>query len=184
MSDIPLSLPDITDAEIDAVVQTLRSGRLSIGPQQEAFEHAVARRADRREGVAVSSGTAGLHLLLLALGVGPGDEVVTTPFSFVASANCILMAGATPVFVDICPTSLNLDPRQLEAAITAKTKAVVAVEVFGNTTHFAEIEKLCNRYEIALIEDACEGLGGVVACGRPVGSFGRAGVFGLSLIHI
>ncbi|MEL7087435.1 MAG: DegT/DnrJ/EryC1/StrS aminotransferase family protein, partial [Planctomycetota bacterium] len=151
MSDIPLSLPDITDAEVEAVVSTLRSGRLSIGPQQEEFERAVARRADRREGVAVSSGTAGLHLVLLALGVGPGDEVITTPFSFIASANCILMVGATPVFVDICPTSMNMDPKKVEAAITPKTKAVVAVEVFGNTTHLADLEKLCNRYEIALV---------------------------------
>ena len=178
MSHIPLSQPDITDREIDAVVATLRSGRLSIGPEQESFEHAVARACNRTEGVAVSSGTAGLHAVLLALGVGPGDEVVTTPFSFIASANCILMAGATPVFVDICPKSLNMDPARTEAAITPKTKAIIAVEVFGNTTHMLELERIAQRHEVALIEDCCEALGGVAAGGRRVGSFGRAGVFG------
>ena len=178
MTDIPLSAPDITELEIDAVVETLRSGRLSIGPRQEQFERDAARVAGRREGVAVSSGTAGLHLVLSALGIGPGDEVITTPFSFIASANCILMVGATPVFVDICPTSLNLDPAKVADAITPKTKAIVAVEVFGNTTHFAELEKLARAHEVSLIEDCCEGLGGHAACERPVGSFGRAGVFG------
>ena len=178
MPHIPLSQPDITDREIDAVVATLRSGRLSIGPEQESFEHAVARASGRTEGVAVSSGTAGLHAVLLALGVGPGDEVVTTPFSFIASANCILMAGATPVFVDICPKSLNMDPARTEAAITPKTKAIIAVEVFGNTTHMLELERIAQRHEVALIEDCCEALGGLAAGGRRVGSFGRAGVFG------
>ncbi len=177
MSDIPLSSPDITDAEIDAVTDVLRSGRLSIGPKQDLFEQQVAARCDRRAGVAVSSGTAGLHLVLLALGIGPGDEVITTPFSFIASANCILMAGATPVFVDICPQSLNLDPRRVEDAITEKTKAILAVEVFGNPRHFDALESIARRHEIALIEDACEGLGGRLG-DRPIGSFGRASVFG------
>ncbi|MBB6428334.1 DegT/DnrJ/EryC1/StrS family aminotransferase [Algisphaera agarilytica] len=178
MSDIPLSQPDITDREIDAVVQTLRSGRLSIGPKLEEFEDEVARRSQRREGIGVSSGTSGLHLVLLALGIGPGDEVITTPFSFVASANCILMVGATPVFVDICPKSLNMDPAKVEAAVTDKTKAIIAVEVFGNTTHMAALEGLARKHEVALIEDCCEALGGTASCGRAAGSFGRAGVFG------
>lgn len=178
MSDIPLSQPDITAAEVDAVAQTLRSGRLSIGPKLEQFERDVAHRSSRREGVGVSSGTSGLHLVLLALGVGPGDEVITTPFSFIASANCILMVGATPVFVDICPQSLNMDPTKVEAAITEKTKAIIAVEVFGNTTHLRSLESLAQKHEVALVEDCCEALGGVAACGRSVGSFGRAGVYG------
>lgn len=177
MSEIPLSGPDITDAEIDAVADVLRSGRLSIGPKQDLFEQQVAARCQRRTGVAVSSGTAGLHLVLEALGIGPGDEVVTTPFSFIASANCILMVGAKPVFVDICPQSLNLDPRKLEAAITPATKAVIAVEVFGNPRHMDTIESIARQHEIALIEDACEGLGGRYQ-GRPIGGFGRASVFG------
>lgn len=177
MSEIPLSGPDITDAEIDAVTAVLRSGRLSIGPKQDLFEQQVASHCDRRTGIAVSSGTAGLHMVLLALGIGPGDEVITTPFSFIASANCILMVGAKPVFVDICPQSLNLDPKRLEEAITGKTKAVIAVEVFGNPKHMDTIEAIARRHEIALIEDACEGLGGRHQ-GRPIGGFGRASVFG------
>ncbi|MFI4860601.1 MAG: DegT/DnrJ/EryC1/StrS family aminotransferase [Phycisphaerales bacterium JB063] len=177
MSEIPLSRPDITDAEITAVSDVLRSGRLSIGPQQELFEQRVARRCERREGVAVSSGTAGLHLVLAALGVGPGDEVLTTPFSFIASANCILMVGATPKFVDICPQSLNMDPAKLDAAITPQTKAIIAVEVFGQARHMDAIEAVARKHEVPLIEDACEGLGGRLG-DRAVGGFGRASVFG------
>jgi dTDP-4-amino-4,6-dideoxygalactose transaminase len=177
MSDIPLSQPDINDSDIQAVTAVMRSGRLSIGPQQEQFERMVAMRAGRSHGVAVSSGTAGLHLVLLALGVGPGDEVITTPFSFVASANCILMAGATPVFVDIDPASLNLDPTKLEGAITEKTKAIIAVEVFGNPRHMDRIAQVAGAHEVPLIEDACEGLGGM-HMGKPIGSFGRTAVFG------
>jgi perosamine synthetase len=177
MSEIPLSSPDITDAEIDAVADVLRSGRLSIGPKQDLFEQLVAERCERAHGVACSSGTAGLHMVLEALGVGPGDEVLTTPFSFIASSNCALMVGAKPVFADICPQSMNLDPAHLEAAITEKTKAIVAVEVFGNPRHMAEIESIARRHELPLIEDACEGLGGK-STGRPIGGFGRAAVFG------
>lgn len=175
-SDIPLSQPDITEAEIDAVVDVLRSNRLSIGPQQALFEEAVAKRADREHGVAVSSGTAGLHLVLRALNIGPGDEVITTPFSFIASANCILYVGAKPVFVDINPTTLNLDPANVEAAITDKTKAILAVETFGNPADMDRLAAIAQRHEIPLIEDACEGLGGTYK-GKPVGSFGRAAVF-------
>ncbi len=155
----------------------MRSGRLSIGPRQVRFEEMVADRAGRRHGVAVSSGTAGLHLAMIALGVGPGDEVITTPFSFVASANCILYVGAKPVFVDIDPASGNMDPEKLEAAITEKTKAIVAVEAFGNPTHMDRYVQIAAKYEIPLVEDCCEGLGGVYR-DRPIGSFGRVGVFG------
>jgi perosamine synthetase len=177
MSEIPLSQPDITDREIDAVTAVLRSNRLSIGPRQDLFEQMVADRATRRHGVAVSSGTAGLHLVLEALGVGPGDEVITTPFSFIASSNCILMVGAKPVFVDICPRSYNLHPDALEAAITPRTRAIIAVEVFGNPRHMDRIAQVARAHEVPLIEDACEGLGGYCN-GKPVGSFGRAAVFG------
>ncbi len=177
MSEIPLSQPDINESDILAVTSVMRSGRLSIGPRQDLFEQMVAERCSRTQGVAVSSGTAGLHMVLEALGIGPGDEVITTPFSFVASANCILMAGAKPVFVDIDPASLNLDPARLEAAITDKTKAILAVEIFGNPKHMDRIAQIAGAHEIILIEDACEGLGGV-HMGKPVGSFGRAAVFG------
>lgn len=176
MSFIPLSHPDITEAEIEAVTQCLRSGRLSIGPRQARFEELVAERANRRHGVAVNSGTSGLHLVMLALGIGPGDEVITTPFSFVASANCILYVGAKPVFVDIDPMSLNLDPAKVEAAITPRTKAIIAVEVFGNPANMDKLAQIAGAHEIPLIEDCCEALGGKHN-GRPLGSYGRAGVF-------
>ena len=172
-TEIPLSRPDITDAEIKAVTDVMRSGRLSIGPRQMRLEEMVAERAGRSHGVAVSSGTGGLHLVLLALGIGAGDEVITTPFSFIASANCILYVGAKPVFVDIDPVSLNLAPEKVEAAITEKTKAILGVEVFGNPTHMEKLASLASKYEIPFIEDCCEGLGGVYK-GRPIGSYGRA----------
>lgn len=176
MSEIPLSQPDITQAEVDAVTRVLRSGRLSLGPRQDLFEQMVADRCGRNHGVAVSSGTAGLHLALLALGVGPGDEVITTPFSFIASANCILMAGATPVFVDIDPVNLNMDPAKTEAAITPNTKAILAVEVFGNCAGMDKIAAVAQRNEVPLIEDCCEALGGAHR-GQRVGAYGRVGVF-------
>ncbi|MFG0283929.1 MAG: DegT/DnrJ/EryC1/StrS family aminotransferase [Phycisphaerales bacterium JB039] len=176
-TEIPLSQPDITDIEIEHVVGTLRSGRLSIGPMQEAFERLVASRAGTDHAVAISSGTSGLRLALEALGVGPGDEVITTPFSFIASANVILMVGARPVFVDIEPKSLNMDPQRVEDAITGRTKAILAVEAFGNPAHMAAYAQIAARYEIPLIEDCCEALG-TTWRGRPCGSFGRVGVFG------
>jgi len=177
MNVIPLSEPDITDLEIEAVVDALRAPRLSIGPRQARFEEMVAERAGRRHGVAVSSGTAALHTVLVALGVGPGDEVITTPFSFIASANPILYVGATPVFVDIDPLSLNMDPELVQAKITPRTKAIIGVEVFGNPKHMDRLAQIAHQNEISLIEDACEAIGGAYR-GQPVGSFGRASVFG------
>lgn len=178
MSDapIPLSYPDITDAEVSAVVRVLRSGRLSLGPELDRFESMVARRAGREHGIGVSSGTAGLHLGLLALGVGPGDEVITPAFSFIASANCIVHAGATPVFVDCDAKTLNMSLPEVERRITDRTKAIIGVEVFGNPAGMAELAALCNRHEIPLVEDCCEGIGAAID-DRPVGSFGRIGVF-------
>ncbi len=175
--EIPLSTPDITSHEEDLVLQVLRSGRLSIGPMQERFEALVAERCGTTHAIACSSGTAGLHMVLVALGIGPGDEVITTPFSFIASANAILYVGAKPVFVDICPSSLNASPELIEQAITPRTKAILAVEAFGNPTHFDEYQKIAARHEIPLIEDSCEALGTIYK-GTPAGSFGRAGVFG------
>jgi len=175
--EIPLSKPDITQLEIDAVMGALLSDRLSIGPLQEQFEHLVANRTDREHAVACSSGTAGLHMALLALGIGPGDEVITTPFSFIASANCILYVGAKPVFVDICPRTLNMDPEKVKAALTPRTKAILAVETFGNPAYMDVYEQIAASREIPMIEDCCEALGCKLK-GRPCGSFGRVGVFG------
>lgn len=175
-NSIPLSRPDITPNDVRAVVETLQSGRLALGPRTVEFEEAVALRAARTHGIAVNSGTSGLHLALLSLGVGSGDEVITPAFSFVASANCIEHVGAKPVFVDCDPGSLNVSTEAIERAITTKTRAIIAVDVFGNPANMVEIEAMANRHEIPLIEDCCEGLGGAVR-NRPVGSFGRVGVF-------
>lgn len=181
--NIPLSQPDITQREIDAVAEVMRSGTLSIGPKIEEFEQAVARVAGRAYGVGVSSGTAGLHCAMIAANIGPGDEVLTTPFSFVASANCILYVDAIPKFIDIDPKTLNIDLSKLESAITPRSKAIVAVETFGHPGGMPEIEQIARRNELTLIEDCCEGFGGAIGTTaaaskvRPIGSFGRAGVF-------
>jgi len=177
MDEVPLSKPDITDREIELVTQVLRSDRLSIGPMVEQFERMLAAYCGREHGVACSSGTAGLHMALLAAGVSPGDEVITTPFSFIAPANSILYVGAKPVFVEICPKSLNMDPAKVEAAITPKTKAIIAVENFGNPEHMDLYRKIADRNEIKLIEDCCEGIGGRYQ-NRAIGDFGHYSVFG------
>jgi len=173
---IPLSRPDITDAEIRAVESVMKTDRLSIGPRLEAFEAAVAARARRKYGIGVNSGTSGLHLCVRALNITEGDEVITTPFTFVATANCILFEGARPVFVDIDAESYNMDPGAIESAITERTKAILPVEVFGNTAHFDEYERIAKKHDLLMIEDCCEALGGVLN-GRPAGNFGQCGVF-------
>lgn len=177
IEEIPLSRPEITQEDQDAVMKVLKSGRLSIGPVLEQFESEFADSVGRRHAIGCSSGTAGLHMALLAHGIGPGDEVITTPFSFIASSNAIVYTGATPVFVDIEPKSLNMDPELIEAAITPRTKAILAVEVFGNPAHMQTYRAIADRHEIKLIEDSCEGLGGKWR-ERPIGSFGHSSVFG------
>lgn len=174
---IPMSHPDLSEREIDLVSRVLRSGRLALGPMVERFEAQVATQAGVSNGVAVSSGTAGLFVALKALDIGPGDEVVTTPLSFIASATPILMVGATPVFVDVCPKTLNMDPKKVEAAITPRTKAIMAVEAFGNPAYMDEYARIAAHHEIPMIEDSCEALGASHK-GRACGGFGRVGVFG------
>jgi perosamine synthetase len=181
MRQIPLSRPDLSQKEIDAVVDVMHGYTLSIGPRAEQFERMCAKVAGRRHGIAVSSGTAGLHCAMIAAGVGTGHEVITTPFSFVASTNCFLYEGATPVFVDIDPKTLNMDVDKVAAKITPKTKAIVGVEAFGHPGGMAELEQLAQQNELILIEDSCEGFGGHLKTksgDRAIGSFGRAGVFG------
>ena len=175
-SPIPLAQPDITQIEIDAVVDVLSTTTLSIGPKLLEFEKACAKLTGRRHAIGVSSGTAGLHCAMLAAGVGEGHEVITTPFSFVASTNCILYVNAKPVFVDIDPMTLNADVSKVAAAITPRTKAIVAVEAFGHPGGMTELEQIARQHELVLIEDACEGFGGKYA-DRPIGSFGRGSVF-------
>lgn len=174
---IPLSSPDVTEAEIQAVVDVMRTRHLSLGPKVPEFEGEFKRYLGVDHAVAVSSGTAGLHCCMVALGIGPGDEVITTPFSFIASSNVIKMVGATPVFVDIDPKTLNMDVEKAEKAITPKTKAILGVEAFGNPVGMHEMAMLAARHEIPLIEDSCEGLGSSHKR-RKVGTFGRCGVFG------
>src|SRR6201996_3143693 len=129
--NIPLSSPDITEAEIIAVTQVLRSGRLSLGPKLEEFEHAMSEYLGVPHAVAVSSGTAGLHLCMRALDIGEGDEVIVPSFTFIAAANAIRYERATPVFADIDPGTLNIDPQKIEEAITPRTRAILVVHTFG-----------------------------------------------------
>ncbi|MCK4277080.1 MAG: DegT/DnrJ/EryC1/StrS family aminotransferase [Phycisphaerae bacterium] len=154
----------------------LRSGQLSMGPHLKGFEAAVAGRAGRKHGIAVNSGTSGLHLCIRALGITEGDEVITTPFSFIATTNCVLFERAKPVFVDIDPASYNMDPAAVEAAITPRTRAILPVEVFGNPAHFDTYEQIAKKHDLLLIEDCAEALGASLN-GRPAGSYGQCGVF-------
>ncbi len=158
------------------MLETLRSGQLSLGPMIDRFEAALAERVGSPFVAAVSSGTAGLHLSMRLAGVGPGDEVVTTPFSFVASANCALYEGAMPVFADIDPDTLNLDPAAVEAAITPRTTAILPVHIFGYPAELEALEAIAERHDLAIVEDACEALGSEYR-GQPVGSSGRPTVF-------
>ncbi len=174
---IALARPNITQAEIDAVVAVLRTPNLSLGPKVPEFESAFARFCGTGHAVACINGTAGLHLLVRALGIGPGDEVITTPFSFVASANCILMEGATPVFADIDPHIWNIDPQKVAAALTPRTRAIIPVDVFGQPADMDAIGQIASRHNLRVIEDSCEALGSTYK-GRPAGSLGHAGVFG------
>ena len=167
--EIGLSAPWLEEREEELVLETLRSGQLSLGPMIDRFEVALAERVGASRVAAVSSGTAGLHLAIRLAGLGEGDEVVTTPFSFVASANCILYEGATPVFADIDPRTLNLDPAAVESAITPRTKAILAVDIFGYPAEYAELEPIAERHGLAIVEDACEALGAEYR-GRPLGS--------------
>ena len=173
---INLSAPWIDERDEELVLEVLRSGWLSLGPVGPRFESLLADAVGAPHCAAVSSGTAGLHLCMRLADVGPGDEVITSPYSFVASANCAIYEGALPVFADIDPHTYNLDPAAVEAAITPKTKAIVAVDIFGYPAEYDELLALCDRHGIALIEDSCEALGARYK-GRPLGSHGWPAVW-------
>ena len=173
---IPLSSPWIDARDEELVLEVLRSGRLSLGPTGPRFEQMLAEAVGAPFCAAVSSGTAGLHLCMRLAGVGPGDEVITSPYSFVASANCAVYEGAAPVFADIDPVTFNLDPAAVEAAVTSRTKAIVAVDIFGYPSELDELRAICDRHSLALVEDACEALGASYK-GRPLGSHGHPAVF-------
>ncbi len=176
MKAIPLSGPDITAQEIAAVVAVLKTPHLSLGPKLPEFERKFAAYIGTKHAVAVNSGTSGLHLCVKALGLKPGDEVITTPFSFIASANCVQFEGARPVFVDIRPDTLNLDEGQIEAAIGPRTRAILPVHVFGYPCDMDKITRLARRRGLAVIEDACEAIGAELG-GRKAGTYGDAAVF-------
>jgi perosamine synthetase len=175
---IPLARPVLGEAEERAVIDVLRSGQLSLGPRVPAFESMFAARVGAPLASAVSSGTAGLHLALRAVGVGDGDEVLTSPFSFVASANAAVYERARPVFADIDPLTLNLDPHAAAAAVTERTRALLPVHIFGYPAEMPAFERLAEKHGLAIVEDACEALGASHADGTPVGGRGHPAVFG------
>jgi dTDP-4-amino-4,6-dideoxygalactose transaminase len=175
--DIPLSGPDITEAEIAAVTAVLRTPRLSLGQQLVEFESELARYVGSAHCVALSSGTAGLHLALLVAGIGPDDEVLVPSFAFIAVANVVRYVGALPVFVDIDARTLNLAPAAVEAAITPRTRAIIVVHTFGVPASLDELLHIGRRHHLRIIEDACESLGGEYQR-RKLGSCGDVGVFG------
>ncbi len=173
---IPLSSPDVTELDRAAVLEVLGSSALSLGPRVPAFEEAVARVTNSRHAIAVNSGTSGLHLCVKAAGISDGDEVITSPFSFVASSNCVLFERGKPVFVDIDPQTFNIDPSRIEEAITPRTKAILPVHVFGRPCALAEIMHIGRKHGLTIIEDSCEAIGALYR-GTPVGKFGQTGVF-------
>jgi len=174
---IPLAKPELGVREEELVLEVLRSGRLSLGPMGERFERELAAWLGVEDAVAVSSGTTALHLGVRALGWGAGDEVLTSPFSFVASANCLLYEGARPVFCDVDPVTLNLDPAAVEAALGERSVGILPVHIFGYPAAMPELEAIAASHGLGLLEDACEALGAVDAEGRRVGTRGNLATF-------
>jgi len=173
---IPLSKPDITEKETKAVLEVLKTPHLSLGENYLEFEEITAKFAGVKYAVTVNSGTSGLHLIIRALGIGEGDEVITTPFSFIASANCILFEKAKPVFVDINEKTFNIDVSKIEEKITEKTKAILAVDVFSQPADWDELKRIAKKHNLYLIEDSAEALGSEYK-GKKCGSFGDAAIF-------
>lgn len=173
---VNLARPDITEAEIEAVVEVLRGPNLSLGPKVREFEQAFEQYIGIKHAIAVNSGTSGLYLCAKAMGWGPGDEILVTPFTFICSVTVPMMVGATPVFVDIDPVSLNMDPAKIEEKITDKTKAILPVEVFGNPAGMDEICRIAEKHNLTVLEDSCEALGSTLN-GKTVGTFGQMSAF-------
>jgi perosamine synthetase len=173
---VPLARPDITQREIDAVVEVLKSDILSIGPKIEEFEQKIADYVGKKYAIAVNSGTSALHLIVRSLDIKDGDEVITTPFTFVATVNCFLFERAKPIFVDIDENTLNMDIDKIEEKITDKTKAIMAVDVFGQPINMIKINEIAKKYNLKVIEDSCEALGSEWA-GIKSGTMCDAGAF-------
>jgi perosamine synthetase len=174
---IPLSAPDVQEEEIELVASVLRTPHLSQGPKLAEFEQAVAVYIGTENAIAVSSGTAGLHLCVRAIGIGAGDEVIVPSFAFIAVANVLRYENAIPVFVDIEAETLNLDASRIEAAVTPRTKAILVVHTFGYPAEMSKILDIARRHHLYVIEDACEAIGAEYE-NRKVGGLGEAGVFG------
>jgi perosamine synthetase len=173
---IPAARPIIGEEEIEAAVRVLRSGRVVQGPEVAAFEEGFSELVDGRHCVAVNSGTSALHLLLLALGIGPGDEVIVPSFSFAASANAVRLVGADVVFADIEPGSFGLDPAAVEAAITPRTAAIMPVHLYGHPAAMDKLMPIAEKHQLAVVEDACQAHAAALN-GTPVGAFGAGGTF-------
>ncbi|MEM8606271.1 MAG: DegT/DnrJ/EryC1/StrS family aminotransferase [Myxococcota bacterium] len=183
MADDPIPMLDVaaqngplTDALVAKAAEVIRSGRFILGPEVEAFEREVADYLGVDHAIGVSSGTDALIVALMSLGIGPGDEVITTPFSFFATAGCIARVGATPVFVDIRPDTFNLDVTQIEAAITENTKAILPVHLFGQSCDMTTLCEVANAHSLFVIEDAAQAIGTESPIGR-VGGLGHYGCF-------
>ncbi|BDG60371.1 polysaccharide biosynthesis protein [Caldinitratiruptor microaerophilus] len=173
---LPMSVPDIDSTDEEAVLQVLRSGRLALGPRSVEFERAIAQYVGVREAIVVSSGTAALHLLIRALGIGPGDEVVVPSFTFAATANVVMYEGAVPVFADIEPETYCVDTDDIKAKLSERTKAILVVDVFGHPADWDSLERIAEHYGLPILDDACEALGAEYK-GRKIGSYGRAAAF-------
>ncbi|MEM6428284.1 MAG: DegT/DnrJ/EryC1/StrS family aminotransferase [Deinococcota bacterium] len=173
---IAMANADLCQDDINAVLEVLHSGRLALGPKTLEFETAMATYAGVKHGIAVSSGTAGLHVIVSALGIGPGDEVLLPSFTFAASANVVLYEGATPIFVDIEPDTFTLDPDDLRRKITPRSKAIMTVDVFGHPVLWDEIISIADEHGLAIIDDCCEALGSEYKDIR-IGKLGDAGCF-------
>lgn len=173
---VEMASADLNESDFQAVMEVLRTGRLALGPKVVEFEQLMAQYAGVKHALAVNSGTSGLHLIVRAMGLGPGDEVLVPSFTFAASVNAVLYEGATPVFVDIEPETLNLDPADVERKITPRTRAIMAVDVFGHPANWAALNDISRRHNIPVIDDCCEALGAKYQ-DQMIGQFGIAGCF-------
>jgi perosamine synthetase len=176
VTPVPLSGPYVDGRDEELVLEVMRSGRLSLGPMIDRFEEALAEKVGAPYAAAVSSGTSGLHLLCISAGIGEGDEVITSPYSFAASANCFIYEGGVPVFADVDPRTLNLDPAAVEAAVTPRTKAIVAVDIYGYPCELDPLRAIAEKHGLAFIQDSCEAIGAEYK-GKTLGSHGPGAVF-------